>query len=143
MICACVENLIEPYQESRLVAFQARWVERHLTACPRCAAKAAAWDRVLRELRALPIPTVPMALKTALKASLRRMPRTEPAEDEVLAPAWIPPAPPLALALGCAAFLFSLSASIFGPGLPNQGCSNDDTSVCLLSSVKVIARRHP
>ena len=70
MICTLVENLLDLYLDGRLVAFQARLVERHLAACPDCATRLASLKKVRQELRDLLTPEPPVDFKAGLKAAL-------------------------------------------------------------------------
>jgi anti-sigma factor RsiW len=133
MICALVENLLDLHVLGRLVPVQARMVESHLASCPACAAQARTWRRTFSELKSLPVAEAPADLKSALKRALAAAAAPEPPPAPVVADDWRPArVPPLVLAFGCAAFLISVSISIFGPGLASQSCSDGSSSVCLL-----------
>jgi anti-sigma factor RsiW len=132
MICALVENLLDLHVLGRLVPAQERWVESHVASCSACAAQAASWRRTFSELKSLPVAEAPADLKSALKRALAAA-APEPPPAPVVADDWRPArVPPLVLAFGCAAFLISVSLSIFGPGLASQSCSDSSSSVCLL-----------
>ncbi|MCX5797632.1 MAG: zf-HC2 domain-containing protein [Elusimicrobia bacterium] len=143
MICACVKNLFDLHVQGRLVAWEQRRVEAHLSHCARCAAEAQSWRRLFAGLRAVPALAAPPELKAGLRRSLAgrsARPAQRPAA-EALAP-WAQSVPSLALVLSFAAFLLSVSASILGPGVPMQGCSDSPLSVCAphTSTVSVIRR---
>ncbi len=146
MICSLVENLVDLYVQGRLVAFEDRLVESHIESCGACAAEAATWRRTFLELESLPVPTAPANLKAALKSALAAAaaPKVSPIPD--FAVDWRPmQAPSLALALGCAAFLISVSVSIFGSGPASQSCSDSPASVCITprASQSAIIRGNP
>ncbi|MDD2805603.1 MAG: zf-HC2 domain-containing protein [Elusimicrobiales bacterium] len=129
MICALVDNLLDLHMDGRLVAFQARLVERHLAACPRCAARLASLEKVRRGLRDLAAPVPPADFGAALKAALLDRENRVGAADEPVYES-TEPVPAFSLAFSLAAFLLFASGSILGPGLPSQSCSDGATSVC-------------
>ncbi|OGS41850.1 MAG: hypothetical protein A3J82_06030 [Elusimicrobia bacterium RIFOXYA2_FULL_69_6] len=136
-----MKSLIELHIQGRLLERQSRWVDAHLSRCPRCRAEAAAWERLFTGLRGLPARPAPAGLKESLRRAAARPAPAEPAEE-----AWdlrpiLPPA--LALAGSFAALLLSVSASILGPGLPSQGCSDAPQSVCVPRTSNSVAPRLP
>ncbi|MDD5629771.1 MAG: hypothetical protein PHU21_11945 [Elusimicrobia bacterium] len=136
MICACVRSILELHVQGRLAEPQARWVRGHLERCPRCRAEAASWQRLFSGLRGLPARPAPAGLKEALLKAAAR-----PARSQAVAESWdpLPVLPPvLALAGSLAALLLSVSASILGPGLPSQGCSDAPQSVCAPRTAKSV-----
>lgn len=123
MICAMFRNIVDLHAEGRLAGFQARWMERHAAACPRCAAELAAWRGMLAELGAIQEPQAPEELKEALRAALAAAGTQEleqvDQEDAAVVPhgrAW---EPSLALAAGFLTMVICGVVSAIGPGIPN------------------------
>lgn len=131
MICHFVDGLLDLYLDGRLVAFQARLVERHLAGCPDCAVRLALLKRVRQGLRDLVAPEPPKDFKAGLKAALLAAGERQavPGED-VYEDAEPEPAPAFSLAFSVMAFLLFASGSLLGPGLPSQSCTDSSTSVC-------------
>ena len=129
MICVLVDNLLDLYLDGRLVAFQARLVERHLAACPDCAATLASMKQVRRGLRDLRAPEPPPDFKAGLKAALMEAGERREVSDED-AYEGAEPVPSFTLAFSLVAFLLFASGSILGPGLPSQSCTDSLNSVC-------------
>ena len=147
MICICAQNLIDLYVQDRLVSFQARWVESHASKCAQCAAEVVAWRYLLKGLRSLPTLSAPTELKATLKAATkaRKTSRKELISFDFVKDWWPQRVPSMAMAFSFMAFILSVSASIYGPGVPSQACSNDVSSVCIATpaSSKSIIRRAP
>ncbi len=118
MICACVENMLDLYADGRLAACQVRWVERHLSSCPACAGRVASMRSLVSALRALPVPPPPADLAASIRNAVvsARVPAGPDLEfSHELFPARTPS---LSLAFSFLAFIFSLSSSLLGPGIP-------------------------
>ena len=138
MICVLIRNLIDLYINKRLGPFQARLVREHLAVCPKCAAEAAAWNSMFRALRELPVPPpTPAALRAVIKAAAAAA-----VSDADIFPVELPEAPrqenipSMVLAFSLMAFVISVSASVFGPGLPSQASTDDALSVRKLNPGK-------
>lgn len=131
MRCAFTNNLLDLYLDGRLVASQARWVEAHLAACPKCAARFAAWRKISRELRTFRTSAAPASFKAGLRAVLLNADSAAAAPeigvDRDLLPGLIPS---LSFAFSALAFLLFVSGSVFGPGIPSQSCANNGDSIC-------------
>lgn len=131
MSCAIFRNMMDLYAEGRLAGFQARWMERHAAACPRCAAELAAWKRLFTELRGIPALQAPADLKEMLRTALagREAEAPEPVEDDsaivLHGRAW---EPSMALAAGLLALALSSSLSVIGPGIQSQGYPDEAAS---------------
>jgi len=136
MICALVDNLFDLYLDGRLVESQARWIKSHLASCPTCAAKLAAWQKILRQLRTFPAQPAPPSFKADLKAALLNDKNAESTTDISvnldLTPVRVPS---FSLALGFLAFMLFVSGSVFGPGIPSQSSSGNATSVCVADPI--------
>ncbi len=147
MVCTLIENMMDLHAQGRLVRSQARWVEAHASGCAKCAAELAAWRSLFQELRSLPALSAPQELKARLKLAARDMvlPKMVVPAEEIVTCWWPERAPSMALAFGLTAFVISISASIFGPGVPTQSCGSDDISVCLtfFESPNSTIRRNP
>lgn len=134
MICACIDNLLDLYMDGRLAPFQARWVARHLKACPACAAKAAAWERLSRELRALPAPPPPAALAGLIRAAVASAAAEEESVLELPGELFPARTPSMALAFGLLALILSISGSLLGPGVTSQVCADGTQQACLMDN---------
>jgi anti-sigma factor RsiW len=145
MICGCVKNVLDLHVQGRLLAWESRRVEAHLCRCSRCSAEAQAWRRMFTRLRAVPSLTAPPELKAGLRRILSGPAARHASCSEAPVPtAWRSRVPSLALVLSLAAFLLSVSASILGPGVPQQGCSDSPLSVCVpFSASKSVVRSTP
>ncbi|MEP9375523.1 anti-sigma factor [Aquabacter sp. CN5-332] len=80
MNCDDLRELLAPYFDGELAAPEQREVERHLAACPRCAALMAQWGEVRTGLRALEAPRPGAAFAARLGgelASVARPPRVQ------------------------------------------------------------------
>jgi anti-sigma factor RsiW len=133
MMCRFIGELLGLYFDGRLIPFQARLVERHLRTCGGCAARLAELKKLGLELRGLSVPAAPAGLKDSLKAALAAAAKgpAAAAEEETPVRELDPvPAPSLSFAFSFAAFLLFVCGSMFGPGLPSQGCSDASNSVC-------------
>lgn len=118
IVCACVENMLDLYADGRLAAWQTRRVERHLSSCASCAERVAAMRRLSSALRALPVPPPPADLAASIRnAVVSSRVAVEPELEffHELLPARTPS---LSLAFSFLAFIFSLSSSLLGPGIP-------------------------
>jgi len=130
MMCAFLDNILDLYFDGRLISFQARLVERHLGACGKCSARLAELQKLRMGLRALSIPEVPAGFRDGLRAALEAA-KTAPIpgnaagseEETALVPSF-------SFAFSFAAFLLFICGSMFGPGLPSQGCSDAGMSIC-------------
>ncbi|HNT96900.1 MAG TPA: zf-HC2 domain-containing protein [Elusimicrobiales bacterium] len=118
IMCVCVENMLDLYADGRLAACQARWVERHLASCPACAGRAASMRRLVSALRALPVPPPPADLAALIRDAVvsDRVPAGP--DPELYHEPFPARTPSLSLAFGFLAFIFSLSSSLLGPGIP-------------------------
>jgi len=130
MICALMTELLDLYLDKRLVGFQARWVETHLSRCPACAARAAQLRQLKLGLRAFYVPAVPAQLKRRLAAALKAEVQTAP-EAAPWAEWELPEvqAPALSFAFSALAFILFVSGSVFGPGLESQAYSEPVTRI--------------
>ncbi|OGR61327.1 MAG: hypothetical protein A2X36_10355 [Elusimicrobia bacterium GWA2_69_24] len=128
---------MELYLQGRLAPFQTRWMKDHIARCPGCQKELQVWQKLFSGLRAMPAPPAPAALKTALKASLRSRDRqTAPEPPLAFDFSVLIPQPSMAWAFGLAAFLLSMSFSLFGPGVISQSCSDQSLTVCPLDQEK-------
>lgn len=135
MICAFIENILDLYLDGRLVAVQAKWVERHLKTCPVCAAKVASLRSIADGLRALPAPPPP-DLPNIIRNAVAAVPTPKVTSTDIsceLSPAGTPS---LALAFGLLAFILSFSSSLLGPGIPSQVCGDGTQGVCRTAPAK-------
>lgn len=132
MRCLFIGELLELYSDGRLIPFQARLVERHLKTCPGCAAKLAELEGLRRELRGFGAPAAPAGLKDGLRAALAAAAKGLPVVEEETSVREMEPvvAPSFSFAFSFVAFLLFICGSMFGPGLPSQGCSDASNSVC-------------
>lgn len=131
MICALIRNLMDFYVTGRLAPLQARIVKRHIETCPRCVAEARAWESTFKALRGFSVPPPrPAALQAAVKAAVAAAASGEDSFSGEIPEAPREDSPSMVLAFSLLTFLVTVSVSIFGPGLPSQSCTNNDSSVC-------------
>lgn len=129
-MCLFIGELLELYSDGRLIPFQARLVERHLRSCGGCAARLAELHRMKRELRGLSIPAAPAGFKEGLKAALTAAGKTAPmAKDAAVRDEEPALAPSFSFAFSFVVFMLFICGSMFGPGLPSQGCSDVGGSI--------------
>ena len=129
MICALTSCLLELYCDSRLVAFQARWVKAHLAVCPACAAELAAAQKLTGELRAIAAPLAPAFLRNKLRAALLEKPVVPASKAASLYNLMPELAPTLSFAYSALAFLVFVSGSLLSPGIPCQAYPADAVAV--------------
>jgi anti-sigma factor RsiW len=136
MMCACVENMLDLYADGRLAACQARWMERHLASCPACAGRVASMRRLVSALRALPVPPPPADLAALIRDAVVSD-RVPAGPDPGLYYEPFPArTPSLSLAFSFLAFIFSLSSSLLGPGIPGPIWAGKISQVSFLNPDK-------
>jgi anti-sigma factor RsiW len=130
MICSFLDNILDLYLDGRLIPFQARLAERHLRSCGKCAGRLAELQKLKAGLRGLSVPAAPQDFKAGLKAALAAAEMAPMAGNAAVRGEEPDPVPAFSFAFSFVAFLLFISGSMFGPGLPSQGCRDSGDSIC-------------